>query len=161
MEVMLLGSEAPSDYNTFRHRTELFDLMMEDGQKFAEGFDFTCELKLPTIRQIALVTGGEIEGLFKFVQRGGHLWEGHVCLAPEVRGKIGLAAGKEAVAWFTRTYPQAVLIGIVPGCNRPAIYWLFALGFRICGKIKNGFVKHGRAYPLYTLEYVNEFSVRQ
>jgi len=142
----------PPNFNEFRRRPDLTRMMMEDGQEIAENYDFAEELKLPQfIRYVGAVVEDHLVGWFKFQKMSTFVWDCHMCLDWEVRGRDGLEAAREAISLMQREYRHCTLIGRGAGYNRPSLYFGFALGFRPVGKIPKSLLKDGKLWDQYLM----------
>jgi hypothetical protein len=150
--ILLTPTNVPDNFNEFRLRADLTGSMVEDGQTLSPTADFRPELRNPMIRYYGVVEDGNLLGWFKFARLGFILWEGHLCLDHDLRNRLGLECAQEALALHWKEHPPARIVSIANGFNRPSIYFGFALGFRIVGRIHNACVKKGRLWDRYVME---------
>lgn len=147
MEVRWLNArDDKGKLNAFRHREALYSELMEDGETFDQNWDYAPELSHSHIGYIASIYEGEIEGYFRLMKLGSILFEGHVVLAPELRGGQGIAFFREALALFRSGSPHGRLVGMTPMSNKPAMYFAYAIGFRPVGVVRNCFKKRGKLW---------------
>ena len=138
----------------FRSRTEFFVDMLEDGQQMPQ-YNCAAELAHADNKFIGAIYDGVLEGYFKLERRGLKLFDVHVILAPEMRGGIGQAFLRKALALFYEIEPKAVLTCTIPTSNQRALMFSYAAGFQPVGIIRQCFYKQGKVYSKVVLEKHN------
>lgn len=87
-------------------------------------------------------------GLFMFIQQSTVLYEMHVALLPEGRGKPGFDAGAGVVAWIFQGTPCRRIVGAIPAFNRPAFAYALRIGMQTYGVNEKAFMKNGALVDL-------------
>jgi RimJ/RimL family protein N-acetyltransferase len=150
--VRLTRDNCPNNFNDFMRDPQYHEFMLEDGQTLNPKWDFRDELDAPNIRYFGCILDDVLLGYFLFRQLGAILWDGHVCLAPELRNKAGLVAARWSLHLMRTELGNIHFAGFIPTVNRPMIAFAYALGFRKVGVVSDCVILKGRRCGRVLLE---------
>ena len=83
-------------------------------------------------------------GFFSFfINQGNGLYEVHIGVMPQQRGKIALKQAKKALDFMFFETDCLKVVGIIPLSNKSAIKFGRLLGFKSCGIVKHEYMRGG------------------
>ena len=74
------------------------------------------------------------------------LYEVHTSILTGGRGRKGIEAGKETIAWFFNNSPAQKIISFIPEFNRPARIYARACGMKKEGVVTKSYFKFGKLH---------------
>jgi RimJ/RimL family protein N-acetyltransferase len=82
--------------------------------------------------------------VFICIPRSGTIWEVHMAILPESRGKKGIELGRKASAWMFENVPNCLNItAYIPEFNKPVQVYARLCGFEKVGILNGSFLKDG------------------
>ena len=140
--------------NALMRCSSIYPYIIDDGcPENPEDFDASGAIGKDGIHYIGWFDGDHLVGLWIFLRWSAAMFQGHVCLLPNFRGKRGIDSSAIAVQWMFDNTPCRKIMALVPEESKAVIGLVRSMGFAREGRLRKSFLKDGRLFDEIVFGY--------